>query len=142
MRKIAVKRTDGGVSIIIPGLECTPELLLRDALAVDGYVSHREIEDNEFPTDRYFREAWTDDLPTQTVDIDFTKAVEIKKDKLRYLRIPKLKELDVQFLIALEQGDVTAQAEITAKKQELRDITLNLPADLNDLRNYHPDCLN
>ena len=141
MRKIAVKRNDGGVSIIIPANEATPELLLRDALEIKEYVSHREIDDAQLPNDRYFRDAWTDDLPTETVDIIPEKALEIKKDKLRALRTPKLEALDVEFMRSIELGDAVLQAEIAAKKQILRDVTLNLPIDLEELKNYMPDCL-
>ena len=138
MRKIAVKRIDGGVAIVIPSSEATPELLLGDALAVEGYVSHREVEDSELPQDRYFRDAWMDN---GKLDIHPAKALEIKKDKLRALRAPKLAELDVEFMRAVEQGDAVLQSEIAVKKQILRDVKLNLPADLEELKNYMPDCL-
>ena len=52
-----------------------------------------------------------------------TKALEIKKDMIRAERKPKLEELDVQFMRAVEQGDTELQAEITSKKQALRDAT-------------------
>lgn len=140
MKKIAVKRLDGGVSIIIPTSEATPELLERDALAVVGYVSHREIEDVDIPTDRTFRNAWTDNYPTVTVDVDIVKAKEIKKDQMRLLRKPKLEALDVQFMQALESGSDTTV--IKTKKQELRDVTaLVLPDDVEQLKAFMPDCL-
>jgi hypothetical protein len=138
MRKIAVKRNDGGVSIIIPTHEATPELLLRDALACEGYLSHREIDDFELSQDRYFRNAWMDN---GKLDIDPVKALEIKKEKLRALRKPKLEELDVEFMRAVELGDAILQSYIAKKKQILRDVTLNLPTDLVELRDYMPDCL-
>ena len=142
MKKIAVKRSDGGVSIIVPTNEATPALLLRDALAVVGYVSHREIEDNKIPTDRYFRNAWTDDNPTTTVDVDITKAKDIKKNYMRQLRKPKLEALDIEFMKALETGDTQAQSSIAAKKQELRAVTdLSLPETVEELKAFLPLCL-
>lgn len=141
MRKIAVKRLDGGVSIIVPTDEGTSELLMRDALAVEGYVSHREIDDNQIPEDRYFRNAWTDDFQTKTIDINSDKALEIKKNKLRILRAPKLEALDIEYIKAIEKSDGELQATISDKKQVLRDVTLNLPADLIELKNYMPQCL-
>ena len=141
MKKIAVKRSDGGVSIIVPTNEATPALLLRDALAVVGYVSHREIEDNKIPTDRYFRNAWTDDNPTTTVDVDITKAKDIKKNYMRQLRKPKLEALDIEFMKALETGDTQAQSSIAAKKQELRAVTdLSLPETVEELKAFLPLC--
>lgn len=141
MRKIAVKRSDGGVEIICPHNKSTSELLLRDALAVPGYVSHREIEETDIPEiDRYFRSAWIDN-GSGKLDIDPSKALEIKKDKLRALRKPKLEVLDVAYMRAVELGDAFKQADIAAKKQVLRDVTLNLPVDLVELKNYMPAVL-
>ena len=55
--------------------------------------------------------------------INMDKAREIKKDMIRAERNPKLAELDVQFMRAVEAGDTALQAEIAAKKQALRDAT-------------------
>ena len=55
--------------------------------------------------------------------IDMAKAREIHKDKIRFARIEKFKELDVEFTKALEAGSNTT--DIVAKKQALRDA----PAD-------------
>lgn len=52
-----------------------------------------------------------------------TKALEIKKDLIRAERKPKLESLDVEFMRAVEQNDTAKQAEITSKKQALRDAT-------------------
>ena len=53
--------------------------------------------------------------------IDNNKAIEIAKDKIRAIREPKFKQLDLDFQIALEQGLDTT--EIVAEKQKLRDLT-------------------
>lgn len=55
--------------------------------------------------------------------VNMDKAREIKKDMIRAERDPKLAELDVQFMRAVEAGDTALQAEIAAKKQALRDAT-------------------
>jgi len=53
--------------------------------------------------------------------VNFDKAVEITKKRLREERGPLLAALDVQYMRATEQGaDTTA---IVAEKQRLRDIT-------------------
>ena len=55
------------------------------------------------------------------ITINFDKAVEITKARLRAERTPLLQEQDVAFQRALESGaDTTA---IVAEKQRLRDIT-------------------
>jgi hypothetical protein len=55
------------------------------------------------------------------ITINFDKAKEITKERLRAERTPLLQEQDVAFQRALESGaDTTA---IVAEKQRLRDIT-------------------
>lgn len=64
------------------------------------------------------------------ITIDFTKAKEITKNRLRAERTPLLAAQDVAFQRALESGaDTTA---IVAEKQRLRDIT-NLVDSCNTL---------
>jgi flagellar motor switch/type III secretory pathway protein FliN len=55
--------------------------------------------------------------------INLEKALEIHKTKIREKRESVFKDLDIQFMKALEQGNTTLSAEIGAKKQALRDIT-------------------
>ena len=57
------------------------------------------------------------------INVNMTKAVEIKKEMIRQERAPLLADLDVQFMRAVEAGDTDAQATIAAKKQALRDAT-------------------
>ena len=57
------------------------------------------------------------------INVNMTKAVEIKKDMIREQRKPLLDALDVDFMRAVEAGDTDAQATIAAKKQALRDAT-------------------
>lgn len=140
MKKIVVKKDDGTVAIILPTLEATPKLLERDAKAVPGYVSHREIDDSELPQDRQFREAWTDDFDTKTVDVHIPKAHDICRDKFRRLRKAKLATLDIQFMQAIENFE--SIDEISKKKQALRDVTkVELPTTIEELSNFLPDIL-
>lgn len=62
-----------------------------------------------------------------TVDID--KAKDIYREVLRSVRKPVLEDLDVQFMRAVETGNTAWQAEIAAKKQELRDLPANTAID-------------
>jgi hypothetical protein len=55
------------------------------------------------------------------ISINFTKAQEITKDRLRAERTPLLQALDVAQLRNL--ADPVALADIEAKKQVLRDVT-------------------
>jgi len=55
------------------------------------------------------------------ITVNFVKAKEITKERLRKERIAPLQALDVQFQRALETGADTLA--IVAEKQRLRDIT-------------------
>lgn len=119
---IVCQRSDS-VAIIIPakGKKCnSPEVL---STIPDDTVSYRIVTRDKLPSDRYFRDAWTDSNPTDTVDVDMPKARDIHKKHLRRMRQPKLEALDIEFLKALEEKDDTKMAEIAAKKQALRDVT-------------------
>jgi len=64
------------------------------------------------------------------IGINIDKAKEIHKDKIREVRNPLLEQKDVEFMKALEVGDSTKVAEVTAEKQALRDVT----AIVNDVQ--------
>ena len=55
------------------------------------------------------------------ITINFDKAKDITKERLRFERSPLLQEQDIAFQRALESGADTAA--IVAEKQRLRDIT-------------------
>lgn len=57
------------------------------------------------------------------IEINLEKALEIHKKKIREKRELVFKDLDIQFMKALEQGNTTLSTEIGTKKQALRDIT-------------------
>lgn len=55
------------------------------------------------------------------IKINQDKAIEIAKDKIRVIREPMFKQLDLDFQRALETGSDTSL--IVAEKQRLRDLT-------------------
>ena len=57
------------------------------------------------------------------IPINIESALEIHKKKIRERREVVFKDLDIQFMKALEQGNTTLSTEIGTKKQALRDIT-------------------
>ena len=57
------------------------------------------------------------------LNIDVNRALDVHKKQIRIKREIIFKDLDVQFMRALEVGNTTLSAEIGAKKQALRDIT-------------------
>jgi flagellar motor switch/type III secretory pathway protein FliN len=71
------------------------------------------------------------------IPINIESALEIHKTKIREKRESVFKDLDIQFMKALEQGNTTLSAEIGIKKQALRDITdidISSISTLNELK--------
>ena len=73
------------------------------------------------PSEYHFRDAWSLSGTTITEDID--KAKELFKEKIREARQPLFLEEDAKFMVALENGDTSAQNAIKATKTKLRDAT-------------------
>ena len=76
------------------------------------------------------------------IEADISKCKAIHLDKFRAARAPKLAALDVAFMKAVETLNEVKQAEIAAKKQELRDITKTpLPDTLPEIKAIWPSIL-
>ncbi len=111
MEKIIYK-TETGIAVI------TPTHSIKEAMKdIPKGAEYKIVEEHEIGgLDRTFRNAWTYDMK-----IDIPKAKEIWKEKLRRDREPLLKQLDVDYMRALESGDLTDT--IIVEKNRLRDIT-------------------
>lgn len=84
---------------------------------------YRIADDSVIPVDRIFRDAWTDDNPTKTVDVCMNKARAIHRDRMRFARQSRLAALDVEYQRAGEEGRIVGQSVIANNKQVLRDVT-------------------
>lgn len=77
--------------------------------------------------------------------LNLDKAKDLHRNRLRYAREEKFKELDAEFMKALERGDTQRVAEVTALKQQLRDLPsceeVECATCLDDLINHWPDIL-
>jgi len=120
MNKVLVKRSDGSVAIVIPTKECTQELLQRDVLSVDGYVSHRDLSDQDIPVDRRWRNAWSDENEGSQIDINIEKCRKIHLNRLRKYRNKELENVDVEARI--NSKDSVKLEELNEKAQSLRDM--------------------
>lgn len=141
MKRI-IYTVDGQTRIVIPAGEPTSDeelTALAEQLVPSG-VPYRIVDATEIPTDRYFRNAWKDDL-----SVDMVKARNIHRDKLRALRAPKLDKLDVEYMRADEAGDAAKKTDIATKKQQLRDVTadpaIEAAATPEDLKAVRPAIL-
>lgn len=118
-QRIIYVNQDGGISVVIPSGELSlDEVISKD---VPEGADYSIVDALEIPSDREFRNAW--EKNGSLVQVNIEKAKEVKKDNLRLEREPLLKQLDVDFIKALEASDSIKQQEISEKKQELRDIT-------------------
>ena len=156
MKKIIYTSADGRLCIVYPADKSVIERAQGRTLTEKEYedrvweksvptdaILPASIEDDAIPEDRYFRNAWK--ANANLIEVDLEKARAVHMDNLRFQRNEKLKELDIEFQIALEKGDADAQKVIAARKQQLRDMpaTFNLSAinDLNALKASKPDYL-
>lgn len=73
------------------------------------------------PQSREFRNAWQ--FNGNVVEVDMTKAVELKKDTLRRERAEQFSALDAEYMQALETGDDRRKGSVAKRKQQLRDMT-------------------
>jgi hypothetical protein len=125
---IIFQNDNGGVSTCIPTGEISIDAVLtKDVPAGRGA---RIVNLTDLPRDNDFYDAW--EMDATSVTVNFAKAVEITKKRLRAERTPLLAAQDVAFQRALEEGkDTTA---IVAEKQRLRDITNITATTLDELR--------
>lgn len=84
---------------------------------------YRIADDSALPADRIFRDAWTDENPTKTVDVCMKKARAIHRDRMRFARRPRLVELDDAERAATRDGNARRLEEINRTKQPLLDAT-------------------
>ena len=106
-------QTNDGLAITIP----TGELPIEQVLAKDCPAGAVIVD--TLPAERDFRNAW--ELSGTDITVNFAKAQEITKDRLRAERQPLLEAQDVAFQRALEEGADTSA--IVAEKNRLRDVT-------------------
>ena len=99
---------------------------------VPAGVSYRVGDHTQCPADRTFRDAWTDE--GTAIIVDMTRARAIHLAEIRKARNLELAKEDILMLRAIEAGDSSAQSEVAARKQLLRDIpaTFDLATDVPD----------
>jgi len=136
---IAYSKPAGGVAIVVtaPGVSLE-EVIQRD---IPSNVEIYTINSNQLPEDKEFRNCW--ELVNGSVSVNIEQAKEVWKDKWREARKPKLEQLDIEFMRALEQGDTIKQEQVTEQKQALRDVTdTPLPNTIASIKSVWPEILN
>jgi hypothetical protein len=134
--KIIYPNYDGGVSIVVASTHwkgTMEELAQKD---VPSGKPYKIVEDSVIPSDRTFRDAWEN---YESINVNFSKAQTITKERLRRERKPLLEEQDILFIRAVENSQ--DKSEIVTEKQRLRDITLSVDTavDLDELKGLNVD---
>lgn len=118
-RILYIDPIEGNVCIVCPtGLVPIDELA---ASVVPAGVSYQIVDASDIPADRAFRNAWK--MEDNKITEDFTKSVEITKERLRAERKPLLAAADVKALRDIETKGAVSD-ETATLKQALRDVTL------------------
>jgi len=131
---ITYPQLNGQVAVIIPCGDVN--LAIKD---VPENTQYKIVESLEIDND-YFDAYEFDAGIGAKVNIEKAKVIHL--EKFRFARSPKLKELDIAFMKAVETGDEVRKQEIVAEKQKLRDVTLTpLPDNLAALKTVWPAIL-
>lgn len=137
MSYILFPQSQNKLAILIPTGEIPIDQVIAKDLPVNTPYS---VVDSIENVDSDYFDGYIYENGNAIADIEKCKAIHL--DKFRTARIPKFATLDVEFIRAIEQSDVKKQAEITAQKQALRDVTKTpLPNTLPEIKAVWPDIL-
>lgn len=114
--RILYQNQDGNLAIIVPAKGISIE---QAAISVPVNTKWIVVHPSELPQEQEFRNAWRLNQLDEVI-IDFEKAKQITKNRLRLQRKPLLDALDIEFIRAIEKGQNTAK--IQEEKQRLRDL--------------------
>lgn len=129
------KKGTNEISVIVPSVSSLEEEAQKFFIHNEKYV----ILENFF-IDSYFVGAY--EFNDGDIKLNIEKAKEVQRDKWRQARKPILEKLDLEFMMALETGDIIKQKQIIEKKQALRDITkIPLVNDLEIIKITWPNIL-
>ena len=103
-------------------------------------VNVRDIDDIDIPSDRELRNAWVDVTEESRIDIDCTKAKDIRLSQLRKIRDEALEKSDIEITRAMEDGNQADIDKLKVYRQELRDVTNPLKAE-DTTGKYNDDVL-
>jgi len=138
MKSIYYKQENGNLGITAFLNEEVAEETIK--LFKENNIPFGEITEST-KIDDFFFDAYTVSNNSE-IEVNFTKAKEIQKNKWRYLRTEILNKLDIEFMRAIETGDTSKQDLIKSQKQTLRDVTsIELQDSLEEIKNTIPDIL-
>ena len=99
-------------------------------LVVDSSGTNSRITDTtNLPQDRTFRDAWTDDLPGEQIDVDIPRAKIIRMEQIRAARDVKWEDFDKRYVIA--ERDAADLTTLDTERQTLKDIPQVAQSDVD-----------
>jgi len=131
---IIYKQTNGQAGVITPFGD------VNDAVKDVPEGAEYKIVDSLEIEKKYF-DAYDYDSETG-VKINIEKAKAVHLNRFRTARLPKLQKQDIEYMKALEAGEIAKSSEIAAAKQALRDVTLTpLPDDFEGIKATWPEII-
>lgn len=106
-QRIIYSNASGGVSVVIPAPESGLSIDEIAAKDVPNGTPYSIVDISTIPDDRTFRNAWEKQI--NSIKINQSKAQDIKKNLIRVERDKRLSLLDIEFIKALESGDMSSQ---------------------------------
>lgn len=131
---IIFKQQNGHLGVINPFVD------VNDAVKDVPEVAEYQIV-NVLKIEKKYFDAYDYDAETGAkINIERAKAVHL--NRFREARLPRLQKLDIEYMKALEAGDITKSSEIAAVKQALRYVTLTpLPDDFEGIKATWPEII-
>lgn len=107
----------------------------------ENFISYRIIDKESLPNDEEFRNAWTDDFETETIDVHNEKAREVKLKNIRHHRKSKFEEINQELLICLlSQINKNSSPELQTIKSKWEGVK-NITEPLKTLEIKKQNCL-
>ena len=131
MSQVIIYTENNQVKVVHPAPEALQTLTIQDIAdkVVPSGVSHRITDKSNIPSDREFRDDWTDANPGDTVDVDLAKAKVTQMDRIRAARDAKWSEFDQRYIAAERNGDDLSA--LNTERQTLRDIPNNAQTNVD-----------
>jgi len=98
------------------------DYIIQNEQGYDPATEYTALDDNDVPTDTYFRHAWKLNGAKTSIEVDMPTAQTIHMDKIRVARDAKMVDLDRELEIATRDDDTVEMANVDAAKQVLLDI--------------------
>lgn len=133
-KRIIINNGGGTVAVIIPATKCG--LTLEEIIAKDipRGAKYRVVNVSALPVDRTFRGAWTDDNPTETVDVDILRAKRISHNYRRCYRDKLMSPLDKQITIPGKESAIELKREGIRKDNAIMQKNIDKAKTVKDLK--------